>query len=282
MTSKHQPTCLRTPTHNPTSVNGSPGAVPGLFRETENEKPVVDAQQIPSPPGWGKDSLSEFLELAQRNRYATFANKSEWYQKLSKLDDCFLRVGKGWINPPDLVTPLLYQRAHSAFRAAAGLAMSGQVTDLYPQIRACLEYAAYGLHIGENPASVDIWLARHSGAAGMKAVKTEFTVANVRESISKRDRHSAEVFDILYQRAIDFGGHPNERSVSGSMAMNEMEDRMEFLQMHLHGDGMAFLHGLKTTAQTGVCALEIFQCLYGARYELLGVRADLLSLRRNL
>jgi hypothetical protein len=101
----------------------------------------VDTQQIPSPPGWGKDTLSEFLELAQRNRFATFANKPEWYRRLSILDDCFMRVSKGWINPPDLVTPLLFQRCYSAFRAAAGLAMAGQVTDLYAQIRTCLEYA---------------------------------------------------------------------------------------------------------------------------------------------
>jgi hypothetical protein len=96
------------------------------------------------------------------------------------------------------------------------------------------------------------------------------------------NRHAAKVFDSLYQRSIDFGGHPNERSVTGNMRLVKLEGRTEFQQVYLHDDSLMLDHGLKTTAQAGVCALEILQEVFTARFELLGVRVKLLDLRRGL
>ncbi len=123
---------------------------------------------------------------------------------------------------------------------------------------------------------------RHDDEAAMKAVKREFTVSNIRVTIGKANQHAAKVFDELYQRTIDFGAHPNERSITGSLAIIEQNDRKEFQQMYLHGDGLTLDHALKTTAQTGLCALEIFQEVFAARFELLGVRTELLELRKGL
>ena len=75
---------------------------------------------------------------------------------------------------------------------------------------------------------------------------------------------------------------PNEQSVTGSLVINEQNDRKEFLQIYLHGDGLMLDHALKTTAQSGVAALEILQEVFAARFELLGVRAELLELRKGL
>jgi hypothetical protein len=41
-------------------------------------------------------------------------------------------------------------------------------------------------------------------------------------------------------------------------------------------------YGLKTTAQAGICVLQIFQDVFKARFELLGVRAEVLQLRKGL
>lgn len=238
---------------------------------------------VPPPPnGWADDSLTEFIEAAHRNRFATFDNKKGWSQRLVALDGCFMRVAKDWLNPRNLLIPFFFLRCHSAYRAACEHAMAGQVTDAYPQIRACLEYAGYALHINKNAELAETWLRRHDSDTTMRTVKREFTVANVRVTIEGADRHAAKVFAELYERAIDFGGHPNERAITGSMEMIDSGDRKLYKSIYLHGDSLALDHALKTTAQTGVCSLEILQAVYPERFELLGVRADLLELRKGL
>jgi hypothetical protein len=239
-------------------------------------------EPISPPPGWGVDSLTKFLDAASRNRYATFVNKKDWFRRLAEVDDCFMRVAKDWLNPRDMLAPHLFLRSHAAYRAACEHALAGQVADTFPQIRASIEYAGYALYIYKNPEFGEMWLKRHGDATTMNAVKDTFQIRKIRLTIEKANQHAAKVFNELYQRAIDFGAHPNERSVTGNLRITDLDGRKLFEQIYLHGDGAPLIHALKTTAQTGVCALEIFQEIFGPRFELLGVRAELLELRKGL
>lgn len=248
---------------------------------TSGEVPDI-LKPLRAPPGWAEDTLSEFLELAHRNRFATFANKNAIFERLQRIDASFMRVAKDWLNPSDITTPHLFLRSHAAFRAACEHAMAGQVAEVFPLLRSCLEFAGYALHIHLNPGFDELWLRRHDDEAAMKAVKNEFTIFNVRNSIEGANRHAANVFNELYQRTIDFGGHPNERAITGNMRMLKQPGRTEFQQVYLHDDSLMLDHGLRTTAQTGVCALEILQDVFKARFEILGVRAELLELRKGL
>ena len=238
--------------------------------------------KLSPPPGWTEDSLTEFIETAYRNRFATFANKKDWSQRLTNLDGCFMRVAKEWLNPRNPVTPLFFLRCHSAYRAACENAMAGQVSDAFPQIRVCLEYDGYALHLHKNPELAEMWLRRHDDEAAMKAVRNEFTVSNVRATIGTANLQAARVFGNLYDRAIDFGGHPNERAITGSLKITDLGDRKSYDSIYLHEDGPELDYALTTTAQTGVCTLEILQEVFPERFELLGVRADLLELRKGL
>jgi len=237
---------------------------------------------LPPPPGWAADSLTEFVEKAYRSRFATFHNKKGWSRRLINLDGCFMQVAKEWLNPRDLITPLLFLRCHSAYRAACEHAMAGQVTDAFPHIRVCLEYAGYALYIHRNSELAETWLRRHDDESAKNAVRNEFKVSNVRATIEKANRHTAKVFDKLYNRAIDFGGHPNEQAITSSLKITDLGDRKLYESIYLHEEGLALDHALKTTAQTGVCALEILKEVFPERFELLGVRAALLELRKGL
>lgn len=237
---------------------------------------------ISPPPGWGCDGLTEFLETAHQNRFATFTNKNAEYQRLSHIDECFTRIGGEWINPPNLVTPLLFFRCHAAFRATCEHAMSGQIIDTFVSIRNLIETAGYALHIYRNPGMDEIWLRRHDDEASMKAAKSEFKIANVRKSIRAANRNGEDVFRMLYERSIDFGGHPNERAITGSMSLVEEESRSNYQLLLLQGDGLPLDHALKSAAQAGVCALDILGDVFSARYELLGVRERMPALKSGL
>ncbi|WP_454648582.1 hypothetical protein [Bradyrhizobium liaoningense] len=176
---------------------------------------------------------------------------------------------------------MLFIRCHGAYRTACSLAMSGQAAECYVQCRSVLEYAAYAVHINRNPKLGKTWLDRHVDDAGMKAAKKAFQHVTVAESVKAANRHAAERFETVYQRTIDFGGHPNERSVTTNIKMTEEPDRREMLAILQHGDGIQLDMALKTTAQCGMIALEMLETIFGAKFELLGIRAAMLDLRRT-
>lgn len=227
-------------------------------------------------------TLDDYFEAVKQNQTASINNKKPEYELLNRLDKCFITILEGWTNPKDLISPLFFCRCHSAFRVACGNALAGQASDMCPQIRICLEYAGYALHLYKNPNLVDVWVDRHENPKSMKLVKKEFQISSIKATIRGFDRHGEKVFDKLYNDAIDFGGHPNERSVTSNLIISNHDQGKAFEQIYLHGDGISLDYGFKSLAQTGVCVLEIFQNIFKARFELLGVRSELLDLRKGL
>jgi ornithine cyclodeaminase/alanine dehydrogenase-like protein (mu-crystallin family) len=66
----------------------------------------------------------------------------------------------------------------------------------------------------------------------------------------------------LYERTIDFGGHPNLRGVLSNMMWSEAKDKRELRQIYLHTNEATILHALKSTAQAGLCSLHLFQHVF--------------------
>jgi hypothetical protein len=237
---------------------------------------------ITGPPLWGNDELSKFLDDAHQNQYATFVKKRDAMTKLVDIDAQFAKVTKGWLNPESEIAAMLFIRCHGAYRTACGLAMSGQAAECYVQCRSVLEYAAYAVHINRDASLGKVWLDRHQDDAGMKASKRAFQHAAVSKSVKAANRHAADRFEKIYQLTIDLGGHPNERAVTTNIKMTREPDRREMLAILLHGDGVQLDSALKITAQCGMIALELLETIYGAKFELLGIKAAMLELRRTL
>ena len=251
--------------------------------ETASKAPLQTPPSGAAPPGWGNDDLTKFWDAARQNQFGTFARKPI-YGRLADIDELFVRMSKDWLNPPDEIAAMLFLRCHSAFRAAAGLAAAGQVAETYVMNRAVLEYAAYALHLHRDAALRMIWLNRHQSAADMKASRDALTHAKVLAAVTAVNQHAAKRFEDLYQHTIDFGGHPNERSVTGNMQMVEETDRRVMLAVFQRGDGPQLDLALMTTARCAMVAFEILQGLgaLDARFELLGINAAMPALRQGL
>ena len=244
--------------------------------------PPAAARTNTTPPGWAKDELTKFLQETHQQQYASFHNKKEAVVRLVAIDELFVRVSKNWLNPPSEVEAMLFLRCHAAFRAAAGEAMAGQAVECYRQCRGMLENAAYAVHIRRDPSLAIVWLNRHQDEAGMKASKKAFQHIAVAASVAAANQDAGKRFEDLYQRAIDWGGHPNERSVTGNMKMLKEPDRRVMLAIMLHGDGIELDMALKSVAQCGMVSLELLQVLYNAKFELLGINSAMLHLRKGL
>jgi hypothetical protein len=122
-------------------------------------------------------------------------------------------------------------------------------------------------------------MGRHVGAAQMKAQKQAFAVASVREAIGRHDAKLATIFDDLYQRTIDFGGHPNPHGSFSAMVLDERGPETGLTAVALSNDATIIAHALKSTAQVGVTALHVLQHVFKAKFELLGIRQDLDALK---
>jgi hypothetical protein len=230
------------------------------------------------PPGWGDDELTKFLDHFRHHQFATFERKGPASQRLIRIDALFLRAVKDWVNPSHPLPANLLFRCHAAFRAACGLAMAGEVAETFPVCRVMIEYAAYAVHIYRDASLQAVWHNRHQDAASMTNQRQAFSHGKVVTSVEAANRDAAQRFKDLYQRCIDFGGHPNQHAVFANMTLVELA----IGHVYLHEDGVALDNALRNTAQCGMVSLELLQVVFNARFELLGINAEMLQLRDGL
>jgi hypothetical protein len=213
------------------------------------------------PPGWGEDGLTAYLEQAVRNRWATFAHYQPTIRNLARIDAQFVPLA-GIKDPPNLVTPHLGFRSHSNFRAVCEHALAGQLGDLFPMVRACLEAAAYSVHLHGDPVLTEAWLRRHE-PDGMKAFKqNKFSQTAVRQSIERHDPELSALFGELYQQAIDLGAHPNERGLSANAKLVPHPEGKQFLMIYLHENGPQLRLGLHAALEAGAAAVAMLRLVF--------------------
>jgi hypothetical protein len=230
---------------------------------------------------WGDDSLSKFLSMAHTNQQGNCVKFAGRYETISKIDDCLVRAGKNLVNPKPVMAGVLLLRCQYAFKTAAGLALAGQVVEAFVMARSVLEYAGYAAVIHGTPALEAVFINRHQSAAEMKAQKEAFKISQVRARIAALDAKLAEIFDEMYQRAIDFGGHPNPHGTFSAMALDEKDGTSGITTLAFTVDQAAVEHALKSVAQAGLAALYIFQHVFKEKFELLGIRAAIDALRQG-
>jgi hypothetical protein len=183
---------------------------------------------------------------------------------------------------PDFFAGFFLVRTRSTLLAACRHALSGQVGEAYVVLRVCLENALYGLYISGDHQRQQTWLRRHDDETSMNKVKREFTVANVMAHLEAIDKRSAEIAQKLYDTSIDYGGHPNERSITSQVTITSDDNSHNFSASLFSTGDLRHALCLKSTARFGVCCLDIFGHVFRTRYQLLSVDSSLDELRRGL
>jgi len=149
-------------------------------------------------------------------------------------------------------------------------------------MRSCLETALYTLHMNRHAGFDELWLRRHDDADALRAVKNEFRISKTFETLGTEDQWNEAVARKLYERTTDFGAHPNERAMTSSLTIEDIEDGKRLQQAYLSGGTLQQRHALKSTAQVGLCALYIFRLVFRERFDILGVTEKLDEVRAVL
>jgi hypothetical protein len=233
------------------------------------------------PAGWEKDPLTQHWEACASNMVTNFAAGSDELRHMQVVDNLFVEITKNLINSKRPIVALLLLRTHSAYRTATVIAASGMATDTYPTLRSVLETAGYALLMYDAPELETVWLERHTSEAQMAAVKAKFTVGAIKRAVKAKDTALHAVFEKLYETTIDMGGHPNERSLTGSMTLTEDEKQKVFNVEYVQGNSLGAKLAKLTAARVGLCSLYLFQHIMKERFEILGLRDAMQRLRNS-
>jgi hypothetical protein len=227
------------------------------------------------------DNLVPFLEVVASNQKASIQKFPAMYDLVRRVNICLSTAGKNLVNPKPVMCAVLFLRCQYAYKAAAGMALSGQAVEAFVMARSCLEYAGYSLAIFNNPTLEVVFANRHVSAADKEAQKQAFRISEVKKVIEAFDPKLAKIFGDLYERSIDFGGHPNPHGTFSAMKMETNPPDKSLSAFAMVTDPTTLQHAMKSVAQVGLTALFIFQHIFKAKFELLGIRAEMDRLRQT-
>ncbi len=237
------------------------------------------------PPGWSQPKLPSFLETMWANTIATFANKREAY-RLCRIDDLMFEIATDWkgVAPTieNMAPLMMFFRAHSALRAACGLGMGGMTIEGMAVLRLSLEFAGYACLLKENPGLAMVWWDRDIDDRSLKKARKEFTGGAVVRAVKNVDQRLGEIYEMLYDRTIQFGGHPNEKTVTQSIRLDITPVQTVIEQVYLQGDSHVLDHWIHTANQIGICVLKIFEHVHHECFEKLNVKARIETLAQGL
>ena len=132
--------------------------------------------------------ITRFFETVHHNQQGNRERLAEPYRLIQRVNECFVIIGKNLVDPKPLLAGLLFLRSQYAYKAAAGMALAGQVVEAFAMMRLCLEYAGYAITIfATAPSAQEIFLNRHVDDDSMKAQKEEFKISNIRATIDDFD-----------------------------------------------------------------------------------------------
>lgn len=112
----------------------------------------------------------------------------------------------------------LSMNAFMLYMSAIRMALTGHQVATFPLFRTALESACYAYLISQDASLEAVWNDRHKSSEAMKQCRRRFTsavsiAAEAIENSPHGQKGHAEWIDAAYQSAIDFGAHPNPRSI---------------------------------------------------------------------
>ena len=166
-------------------------------------------------------------------RYIAMAN--ETLETLSKSDhplvkalfefDAFFR-GELWehCDPRSTYSFLLYLNAYQMSLAAAREGLSGHPVAVFPLLRTALESASYGYLIDQQPEMAAVWGERHKSEDHKKACRNLFTFDKAIRGLNEKSPDLHRLAREVYEGAIDYGAHPNMKSVFLHVSIDDQRD----------------------------------------------------------
>jgi hypothetical protein len=161
--------------------------------------------------------LADYLSTGDEITAQLLKSNSPLLEAIAQLHDFF--PGTLWRGDVEL-TPnqaMLSMNAFMLFLSAVKMSLSGHVAATFPLFRTALESACYACLMGQYQSLETVWRHRHHGDEQRKLSRREFAsavsdAAKLIEATQPSPGVAAWINE-AYDSAIDFGAHPNPKSI---------------------------------------------------------------------
>jgi hypothetical protein len=220
------------------------------------------------PEGWGQDPITTFLDGACLNSFGSFANSVE-FKRAIEIDGWFRVLLDNLHRTPDWLPSLFILRSHSAFLATVRLAAAGQVPESHALQRHCLEMALYGFFISRRPDLASVWLKADESPLTRRRLKQEFKIRSIWDALEREAPELTRRAKEGYDRAIDWGGHPNQKALTASLSLRLAEGNAAFESQYLSGSPELITLALRGSWEIGVLSLNVARLIFRERFDIL-------------
>jgi hypothetical protein len=238
------------------------------------------AALVDTPPGWGRDALSQFLDAARIQTFQAVADHAEHYDALAEVDGVFRTALEQLGGDSEQLAGAMFLRSHGRYLGATSLALSGLAAEAYTLLNRSLVAALQGVFVAGSAERQKLWVNRNDDDAAHQQMRVEFTSANLRRHFRQTDPATAMVCETLLRRTSDHSDHPNTYA--------DPFRRPEGDHRHFNVTDEYFVHGgevqrycLRTAAQVGICVLSMFFYVFGDRYRESDIPERLTKLRKG-
>ena len=223
------------------------------------------------PLQWGRTRVTDYFESARSNGIATYVNNRTWFEKLERIDALFRTAIDNLHNSPKILPAWLLMRTHAGYLAAFQLSVCGQVTESYIIMRNCIESCLYAFHADTKSEAALVWINRNDSESAKKDSKREFQFSTVLSTLETVDSKQAAIVEVLYDRLIDFGGHPNAYSILTNLKLAIDPNKVDFKLLYTNAGSESQNLALKTLGQVGLTCLYIFKRIWKERFDITGL-----------
>jgi hypothetical protein len=201
--------------------------------------------------------VRSYLKAADESEKESVIEHPEFMGIFDELDAIFriLVTGRSYGEHP--ASSLLGVNAHAAFLAAVGTALRGQFAATFMILRGCVESAFYAYLASLSKEDADIWLKR---GENIEASKAKFTANRAIQKLLLQDPNLGTLARETYQWMIEFGAHPNPRSIIDHVRVQEpdADGNTPVSMIYIHGaDSTATARCLAACAENACLALGV-------------------------
>ena len=174
-------------------------------------------------------SFDEYFAAAAETERALLDSDSPLVKALRRYHGFFLEhvfVERGRKSP---VQSLLAMHSFMVYLSSLRVTFSGHASAAFPVFRTALESACYAYLIGEKQSLANVWLYRNRSSQALKSCRRAFAsaVKEAAASIQKKSWSGTGVEEWIrstYDAAIDFGAHPNPKSIWPYVELDDDRD----------------------------------------------------------
>lgn len=223
-------------------------------------------------------ALGYFLRLANDCCNRALDQLKEVVEFLEAVDALYIDFIQDAAGIKPATASILLLNAHASHRAAMRLAFSGQLLPVFMTLRGSIESALYANAMVRKPELQDVWRERDSDKRARQRCRDEFTAGRMFRYLSEaHDQAFSDRVQDMYESTIDFGAHPNNRSLISSTRIEDLgtgEHELSFT--YIHGiDSFELRQSLIACAEIGLTVFFVALICFDAhpRQEALNQRA---------